>query len=99
MERAVPHELDWSAKTIAISLLASLLGAFVGLSLKKFGEWPFPSLSEYAFAGFCGGAAVYLLHPKRPLIVFAVFVPVMAAASLLIVLLFYAYILGAPVEF
>ncbi|MEO7158217.1 MAG: hypothetical protein ABI039_11675 [Vicinamibacterales bacterium] len=99
VEPDAQRELNWTLKTIAISFLVALLGALVSVSLRKFGEWPFPSFSEYVFAGLCGAAAAYLMKPKRPLIVFAVFVPVMSVASLLVTLLFYAYFLGATIEF
>ena len=99
MSKDPAGEVNWTIKTIGISFLVTLLAAVASLTLRKLGEWPFPNFSEYVFAGVCGAAAVYLIHPNRPLVVLAVFVPVMAVASLVVTLLFYAYVLGAPVEF
>jgi hypothetical protein len=99
MSSAQPEGLNWTLKTIGASFLASILGVLVSLSLREAGEWPFPSLSEYVFAGICGAVAVYLMHPRRPVVVLAVFVPVMGVAAFLATLFFYAYVLRATIEF
>ena len=99
MRQTARADLNWTPKTVGLAFVASLLGALFSLWLKGVGEWPFPTSTVYLFAGMCGALTAYRMHPRRPVVVFAVFVPVMGMASLLATLLFYAYVLEAPIEF
>ena len=99
MKPDAPTGLDWTLNSVGISFGVALLATFASVSLRRLGEWPLPNFSEYVFAGLFGAATMHFLKPQRPIVVFVVFVPVVAIASLVVTLLFYAYILRAPIEF
>ena len=91
--------LNWTAKTVAFSIVMSLAGLIGALALKRLGVWPPIDYSEYLFGGLCGATTVHRLHPARPTIVLMVFVPVMSVLLLMATVVFYRLILRAPIEF
>lgn len=91
--------LDWTLSTLGLASIWAVLGLLIALALQQIGVWPDIWLSPFVFGGVFGATAVYRRHPRRPIVILFVFVPVLTCLLLIGTLAFQFYVLGEPIEF
>jgi hypothetical protein len=98
MSNKATGEMGWTARTIAIAIMASVLGLLLALALQSVSAWPQWDYFEFVFGALCGATAVHAMHRQRPLVVLLVFVPVMTAMLLVGTILFRLFVLGDRID-
>ncbi len=85
---------DWNLTTVALALLAGVVGLLFAVLLDRLGAWPAAQWSHFIFGGVCAATLVQRRHPSHPALSFVVFVPATSVVLVIFTMLFHWYILG-----
>ncbi len=90
--------LDWNTGAVLRGALASVIAFLAANALVNVMAAAPPWYTAYVFGAVCGAAAVYAKHPRKPVVVFLVFVPVLFVLLVAGSLLFSVYVMKHPIE-